>query len=323
MLPLHRKIFLMTTMMHGINYYRQAMKHTVILCLASFLLTVSCKPPTVLFYSTGGMVQEDCSGGGEEVQHAILRYQKGDTLQYLFDNLSYLNDYPREIRSPYVCYTPKEQSGVLGVHVGRCGIPPLGGESVLPVSEMQDYRDMESRNVYYLPLYRYQICDSIIRFHKMTQDERTADTTQIYSTLYTKGKWLLLHSYHVSRFEIEFMPEVKMIFSQLYNVNCKYLIRSDTVFQYIFDLYSEDYVTNIPMFHLPLETDVYYKKNRRNYLVRKRLGFRQGEPFVNDLSDYSHEIDTALLALPVRIFQGKYMQTKDIYSLDGVCTLIR
>jgi hypothetical protein len=289
------------------------------LYLMSFLLTVSCKPPTVLFYSTGGMVSEDMSGGWERVEHAILRYQKGDTLQYLFDNLSNLDDYPREIRSPYVCYMPKEQAGVLGVHIGRCGIPPLGGKSVLPLSEIQDHRDMESSNVYYRPLYQYQICDSVIHFHRMTQNERTADTTQIYSVLYTKGKWLLSHSYSVSKFEIEFIPEVKMIFSQLYDVNYQYLTGSDTILQYSMGLNcGEDYITNIPMFHLPLETDVYYKKNRRNYLVKKRLGFCQSEPLENNLDDYRHEIDTALLALPVRIFQEKYMQTKDIYSLDGL-----
>jgi hypothetical protein len=272
----------------------------------------------MLFYSTGGMVQEDRSGGRERVEYAILRYQKGDILQYLFDNLSDLDDYPREIRSPYVCYMPKEQSGVLGVHVGISSIPPLWGKSVLPASEMHDSQDMESDNVYYFPLYRYQIRDSVIHFHRMTPEERTADTTRIYSALYTKGKWLLANTYHVSSFETEFMPEVKMIFSQLYDVNCKYLIRSDTIMQYLFDLHSDENYVTIPMFHLPMETDVYYKKNRQNYLVRKRLGFFPStDPFVDNLADYCHEIDTAILALPVRIFQEQYVKTKDIYSLDG------
>jgi hypothetical protein len=291
--------------------------------MMSFFLTVSCTPPTVLYYSAGGMILEDRTGGIEDVEHAILRYQKGDSLQYLFDNLSNLHDYPREIRSPYVCYMPKEQSGVLGVHVGRCGIPPLGGKSVLPTSEMQDSRDMEGFNVYYLPLYRYQIHDSVIHFHRMTTDERMADTAQIYSALYTKGKWLLANSYHISRFDIEFMPEVKMIFWQLHSVKCKYLTGSDTVLQHRVDLSGDaddgNYITNIPLFHLPFETDVYYKKNRRNYLVKKRLGFypSPNELFVDNLTDYRHEIDTALLALPVRIFQEQYVNTKDIYSLDG------
>jgi hypothetical protein len=281
---------------------------------------VSCNPPTVLYYLPGGIVSDDLSGGWEQIEHAILRYQKGDTLQYLFDNLSGLGDYPREIRSPYVCYVPKEQSGVLGVHVGRCGTPPLWGESTLPPSEIQDCQDMESSNVYYLPLYRYQICDSIIRFHKMTREERIADTTRIFSAIYTKGKWLLSHNYTVSGFEIEFMPEVKMIFDQLYNVSSKYLIGSDTILQYSLGLNcGENYITTIPMFHLPMETDVYYRKNRRKYLVRKRLGFcNPNEPLENELADYSHEIDTALLALPVRIFQEKYIRTKDIYCLDGL-----
>jgi hypothetical protein len=281
----------------------------------SFFLTVSCKPPTVLFYSAGGMVHEDRSGSWEEVWHTILRYQKGDTLQYLFANLSYLADYPREIRSPYVCYMPGEQSGVLGVHIGERHVRPyILGKSVLPPSEMQNPKDMESPHIYYLPLYRYQIRDSIIRFHRMTREERTADTAQVYSALYTKG----VLSYE-SLVEIEFMPEVQMIYKQLYEVNYQFLIGSDTILQHSFGLYNkEENVTNIPMFHLPLETDVYYKKNRRNYLIKKRVGFVHDEPFVNNLSDYSHEIDTALLALPVRIFQEKYMQTKDIYSLDGL-----
>jgi len=58
----------------------------------------------------------------------------------------------------------------------------------------------------------------------------------------------------------------------------------------------------------------------RKYLVKKRLGFypRLREFSYNQISNYSHEIDTALLALPVKIFQGKYMLTKDVYCLDGM-----
>jgi hypothetical protein len=49
------------------------------------------------------------------------------------------------------------------------------------------------------------------------------------------------------------------------------------------------------------------------------LGFypSPSELFVDNLTDYRHEIDTALLSLPVRIFQEQYVKTKDIYSLYG------
>jgi hypothetical protein len=271
----------------------------------------------VLYYSAGGMVHEDKTGGWERVEHVILRYQKGDTLQYLFDNYSDLDDYPREIRSPYVCYMPKKQSGVLGVHAGRGGITHLWGKSVLPLSEMRDYRDMESSDMYYIPLYQYQIYDSTIRFHKMTQEERTIDTTQIYSTIYAKGKWWFArgHMRHFRETEIE--PDVQMIFHEMYDVVYKYLTGSDTILQHHWDLYYEGYITTIPMFHLPMEIDVYYRKNRRDYLVKKRLGFfPPSELWENKLDDYRHEIDTALLALPIRIFQEKYLQTEDIYCLD-------
>jgi hypothetical protein len=50
------------------------------------------RPPTVISYN--GMVREYLVGW-ERIQHTILRYQKGDTLQYLFDNLLInMTDYP-------------------------------------------------------------------------------------------------------------------------------------------------------------------------------------------------------------------------------------
>jgi hypothetical protein len=62
-----------------------------------------------------------------------------------------------------------------------------------------------------------------------------------------------------------------------------------------------------------------YRKNKRNYPVKKRMGFfPPGELWGNKPGDYRHETDTALLALPIRIFQEKYLQTEDIYCLDGL-----
>jgi hypothetical protein len=245
--------------------------------------------------------------GWERIQHAILRYQKGDTLQYLFDNLLInMTDYPPEIRFLYVLYMPGKQSGVFGVHVD---------ENVLPSSEIQDYKEITSNGVNYIPLYHYQICDSVVRFHKMTQKERITDTRHISSAVYAKGEWLKLKSYLISVLVPEFMPEVQMIFEKFYDVQYRFLIRSDTIENI---LYSENCPANIPMFYLPLDTNIYYKKNMRNYLVAKRLGFCSSSEYPEDnkLADYRHEIDTALLALPIRIFQEKYLQTEDIYCLD-------
>jgi hypothetical protein len=284
----------------------------------------SCKPPTVLIdYG----VHEDKSGW-EVISHAILRYQQGYTLQYMFDCYAYLNDYPREIHSPYICYTPKEQSGVLGVHVGRHLVSSLAafeGKSILPLPEMRNYQDMESFDIYYLPLYRYQIHDSVIHFRKMTQEERIADTTQIARSIYIKGNWLHSRLYRQpittipQLNEVEVEPDVQMIFHQIYDVKYKYLAGRDTLSWYNKGFYCENPLKSISMFYLPLETDVYYKKHRRKYLVKKRLGFcpAYDSPGDNRLTDYRHEIDTAILALPVRIFQEQYVKTKDIYSLDG------
>jgi hypothetical protein len=291
-----------------------------------FLLMSSCRPPTLLIDS--GLVHDDLSGW-EVISHAILRYQHEDILQYMFDSYAYLNDYPREIHSPYINYIPKERSGVLGVHVGRSFVSPLAafeGKIILPLSEMRNYRDMENFDVYYLPLYRYQIHDSVIDFRRMTQEERIADTTQIARSIYTKAYWLHSRSYRqpittIPHFnEVEVEPDVRMIFHQRYEVKYKYLIGRDTLSWYNKGFYCKNHLVNIPMFYLPLDTNVYYKKNMRKYLVKKRLGFCPlfDEPEYNHLADYRHEIDTALLALPIRIFQEKYLQTKELYCLDGV-----
>ena len=287
---------------------------------AFFFLAISCKPPTVLSFIGGCVkVMDDKSGGWERIAHVILRYQQGDTLQYLFDNYTTLEDYPREIRSPYVCYMPKEQSGVLGVHVGQSMFLELAGKSILPPSEICDYQNMKTPYLYYLPLYQYQIRGSLIRFHRMTPEERQTDTIQTFSTVYAKVKWLANAVQTIGGKEAE--PDVMIIFHQIYDVTYKYLIASDTVLQKRFglsDCGEDSIVTNVPMIHLPLETDVYYKKNRREYLVKKRMGFCTIEPLVDHIENYHNEIDTALLALPVRIFQEKYLQTKNIYCLDEV-----
>ncbi|MDR2809781.1 MAG: hypothetical protein LBB84_04385 [Tannerellaceae bacterium] len=177
----------------------------------------------------------------------------------------------------------------------------------------------------------------------MTQEERIADTTRIFSALYTKARWArdrlymppmtissrlrdtgyddqYYQKYPLLKREIEVEPDVQMIFLQLYKVSYKYLIGRDTLSGYNTGYYCKNHLPNIPMFYLPLDTNVYYKKNMRKYLVKKRLGFCPSfdRPEYNHLADYRHEIDTALLALPVRIFQEKYLQTKELYCLDEV-----
>ncbi|MDR2809779.1 MAG: hypothetical protein LBB84_04375, partial [Tannerellaceae bacterium] len=259
---------------------------------------------------------------------------------YLFDGYAYLNaNYPPEIHSPYICYIPKEQSGVLGVHAGSSAVPPLTGKSILPPSEISDYWKPGSSGIYSLPLYRYHIHDSIISFHRMTQEERIAATTRIFSALYNEARWsrdrLYIPSVIASSrlkqdtvFDDQYYleeglkvePDVQMIFLQRYVVSYKYLIGRDTLSWYNKRGIGKNYLANIPMFYLPLDTNVYYKKNMRKYLVKKRLGFLPSydRPEYNHLADYRHEIDTALLALPIRIFQEKYMQTKELYCLDEV-----
>ncbi|MDR1339879.1 MAG: hypothetical protein LBK58_07505 [Prevotellaceae bacterium] len=143
---------------------------------------------------------------------------------------------------------PDKQSGVLGVHIDK---------NVLPSSEIQDYKDLVSNSVNYIPLYHYQICDSAVRFHKMTQKERIKDTRHISSAVYAKGEWLKLKSYLISVLVPEFMPEVQMIFEKFYDMQYRFLIRSDTIENI---LYSENRPANIPMFYLPLDTNIYYKK---------------------------------------------------------------
>jgi len=298
------------------------------LCAISILLIVSCKPLTVLFYSAGGMVQEDKTGGWERIQHVILRYQNMDTLHYLFDSYTNIDDvYPCEIQSPYVCYVPKDKSGVLGVHVEQNILTSLDGGGILDKAEIDDFQDAESYKCNYFPIYRYLIHDSVIQFMKLTCEEREINISQTFFSVYTKGDWLRKRSFIPpitiipNLTEVEINPDVIMIFNQIYEISYKYLNGRDTVLQHQFGLYypEERITTNIPMYYLPLESDVYYQKNMRKHLVKKRLGFyTTGDPFDNLIDDYRHEIDTALLALPVRIFQEKYLQTNDIYCLDGL-----
>jgi hypothetical protein len=98
--------------------------------------------------------------GWEEITHTIFRYEKGDTVQYLFDSQLYdLIDYPKEIGSLYVCYMPGLSSGIMGLHAEKCFLPP---------SESQDFQEIVDGDIFFIPLFTYLIQDSIMRFHKMT-----------------------------------------------------------------------------------------------------------------------------------------------------------
>jgi hypothetical protein len=137
---------------------------------------------------------------------------------------------------------------------------------------------------------------------------------QTFLTIYTKAKLFYISP-------LVEASDVQKVFDQRYYVNYRYFIGRDTILQHYYGLsYHEgrEPKNNIPMFHIPLITDVCVKKNMRTYLVKRRLGFSFGEPFANLLTDYSHEIDTAFLAFPIRVFQERYLQTKELFCLDEV-----
>jgi hypothetical protein len=251
----------------------------------------------------GGKVLEDkvCE---EKITHIIFRfgYEKGATVRYLFDSRLYdLIDYPEEIRSLYVCYMPKLSSGVMGLHASKCFLPP---------SEQEEFKEIVSKEIYFVPLFRYQIQDSIIRFHRMSHEERMKDTQVSSQRIYSEAE------------ELSFFgsdPGKLRIFYQIYDVVYEYLNGMDTL-QWLNDdkEWQIPRLSSIPMFYLPLNTTVYYRKNLKNYPVKKRLGFygRRRSPEADRLADYRHELDTTLLALPIKIFQYSYLQTQDIYCLD-------
>jgi hypothetical protein len=145
----------------------------------------------------------------------------------------------------------------------------------------------------------------------MTEDESLLDAQISFRHIY--------HKEQTADF-LDKNPEVEKIFEQIYDMEYKYLNEWDSL---IWKDYSVEYnslLSSIPMFYLPLETDVYYKKNLKKYLVKKRLGFygRFDNPLEYDrTATFSHELDTALLALPIKFFQQKYLETRDIYCLDG------
>jgi len=79
------------------------------LCAISIFLIVSCKPPTVLYYVVGN-VRADKSGGYESIEQVILRYQKGDTLQYMVDyyaNLEQLKEKEQKLKTKLEFYPKK------------------------------------------------------------------------------------------------------------------------------------------------------------------------------------------------------------------------
>jgi len=287
--------------------------------MSSLLILLSCRPPTVLVEER--MIAEDLSGGFELIDIAIIRFQNGDTLQYLFTNNLLVEDYPFVVRNPYVCFTPKDSSGVLGILTAHEYL----GEyftNVLPLSERSDQKDVVDHGIFYLPLYNYKFEESTINFRKMTQEERMTDTRHNSLSIYRKGQifsWTLgTEPLYLN--DERMIDREEVIFHEMYDVLYKYLNGSDTLSRWHTKIFPENGLTGIPMFYLPLDENVYYRKNMRKYLVKKRLGFspRLREFSYNQIEYYRDEIDTAFLALPVKIFQEKYMQTKDVYCLDGM-----
>jgi hypothetical protein len=178
------------------------------------------------------------------------------------------------------------------------------------LSESKDFQEIVDRGIFFVPLFTYLIQDSIVRFHKMTQEERLQDTQVSSRYIYQKTQTLGFLAKD---------PEVKRVFYQLYDVEYNYLNKQDSIFWQEYSFGDVTPLPSIPMFYLPLATNVYYKKHGKNYLVKTRLGFskRLYDSESDQLAAYSHEMDTALLALPVKIFQEKYLETRDIYCLAG------
>jgi hypothetical protein len=309
------------------KWYNFKLKPTIYIWV--LFLIAACQSPSVINRTAGGMVNEDLSGW-EEISLTIIRYQKDDTIQYLFTNEHLVNDFPFIICHLYNCYTPKERTGVLGVHT-RYGFKDLEENiykqitSVLQISEIHEFDEIISSKVSFFPLYYYQIEDSFIYIRKMTQEERVIDTKQTFFSIYRKGQELtnyfgVIPLYLNNQEEVIQVQDV--VFREIYDVKYKYLNKRDVLSDWKAGGLCANPLPSIPMFYLPLDSNVYYKKNMRNYLVKKRLGFCSKsfseDPRYNKLDIYSHEIDTALLALPIKIFQEKYLQTKDIYCLDGL-----
>jgi hypothetical protein len=122
------------------------------------------------------------------------------------------------------------------------------------------------------------------------------DTLQSFPAIYNKGKWLFPNGFVLPRTSnlslynsmSEVEPDVRIIYHQTYEVKYEYLMKNDSIMQNRFGVFwCEGLITTIPMFYLPLETDVYYKKNNRKYLVKKRIGFcSMIPPFEDHLADY-------------------------------------
>jgi hypothetical protein len=267
--------------------------------LLFLLLQTACKPPQIIYRAA--MVTMDRTGM-EWIYHKIFRYEKEDTVQYLFDSRLYdMVGYPDEISSLYVCYMPELSSGIMGLHRWCCLPPSLKG-----------FQEIVDKEIFFIPLFSYRIQDSAICFHKMTEDESLLDAQIFFRHIYQKEQ--------TADF-LDKNPEVEKIFEQIYDVEYKYLNEQDSLLwkNYFYLGECSSLLSSIPMFYLPLETDVYYKKNLKKYLVKKRLGFcRRLNPLEYDrTATFSHELDTALLALPIKFFQQKYLETRDIYCLDG------
>jgi hypothetical protein len=271
------------------------MRNTIILLIFVFILTVSCgvfreKKIEIVYYNPIGLRgDKGFNGSFEDIEHAIFRYSREDSLHFVFKSTVFLyapdkRDIPEYLKlSHYVRYIPALQSGVLGIF-------------------NYDYTYKNPVQDSVVPLYQFWIRDTLISFSKMKEEEQTRDVWR-FKDMYN-------NAYDYAYFSTKENPD--MIFYQEYRIIHEYLNGKDTL--YNVDLYVPPFFAHIPMFDLPA-VYMYYK----NQPVKKRIGFY---PIISQnpdhTADYRHEVDTALLALPVRIFQEKYLQTRNIDCLDGL-----
>jgi hypothetical protein len=266
------------------------MRNTAVILTIGLFLLVTCKPLEIVKYDPLGM--RDDIVGTEMIFHNIYRYHKDDTLQYRLHYSLDLINYPPEISSIYVGYSPKLQSGVLGLYgqpffLFSDGVP----QSLFIEDISEDYR--------FMPLYQYNISNSAMYFRKLAQEEQMQD----YDPINDK---FLHRSYSDTAFQT--------IYTQIYDAGYQYFNGRDTLVNPYFKRW--DLSPVIPMFALPLDSNIYYKKQ----LVKKRIGF-MGRILEANLEKrfgpFRHEIDTAILSLPVKILQNRYLHTRDFNCLDG------
>lgn len=207
----------------------------------------------------------------ELIEYTVLRYHVEDTTEYLLFFDYNVRDVPDVIRRIYVYYNPVTRRGVMGIRTVS------DEERYIAGYVMGDH----------VPYYTLDYRGDSLSFECVGEDDRLLwgqKDEGIYSRL-------------LGFFDVE------IVYSQMYHVKYEYLSREDLPFNE--DLSAVELLSHVPMFSYELDKDVYI----RGELVKKRLGYMQAanDNLFNSLPEYRHEIDTALLALPVNILIDRCM----------------